>query len=117
MVLALSFSMGLPSVFMQGAAWARMLVSFSKEAPLTESLAMTFDGLHPCGLCKAVEREETSKKKQNLLHDAVKIVLAMPEGGLPLVLPRPVKVLRWETVSVTTGGIGREPPPPPPKIG
>ncbi|GAA5480158.1 hypothetical protein [Haloferula helveola] len=39
---------------LQCIAWANMLVSYSAEGGLMEGARMTFDGEHPCGMCKAI---------------------------------------------------------------
>ncbi|MEI6534381.1 MAG: hypothetical protein WCN98_03495 [Verrucomicrobiaceae bacterium] len=79
LVLALSFSIGLPWAFLQSAAWMGMIVSFAQEVPLAKAVAMTFDGKHPCKICKAAQRGESSQKKQDTTRASVKIELAAPE--------------------------------------
>ena len=49
-------SIGAPWMLLQGVAWARMAVSYSRDAgSVSRGLAMTFDGQHGCQLCKVVE--------------------------------------------------------------
>ena len=45
-------------------AWSRMLVDYSASVGIAEGVAMTFDGQHPCGLCKAIT-EQSRQKKDN----------------------------------------------------
>jgi hypothetical protein len=40
-----------------------MVVSYSQEGPLGQALAKTFDGRHPCALCKEIAKDKQSEKK------------------------------------------------------
>jgi hypothetical protein len=64
-VAALACSIGLHWGFLQSVAWVGMVVSYSQEAPLKEALAKTFDGKHPCCLCKAIVAGKKSEKKSD----------------------------------------------------
>ncbi len=79
LVLALSVSIGLPSALLQGVAWMGMIVTFSQKVPIAKAVAMTFDGKHPCKMCQAMQRGESSQKKQDAKQATVKIELAEPE--------------------------------------
>jgi len=48
----------------QSVAWVRMAVSYSKSAPLVKALTMTFDGRHPCELCKVVQAGKRSEREK-----------------------------------------------------
>jgi hypothetical protein len=56
-VAALACSMGLHWGFFQSVAWVGMVIHYSHDAPLTEALMKTFDGHHPCALCKETQGE------------------------------------------------------------
>lgn len=62
-VAALACSIGLHWAFFQSVAWMGMIVSYSHDAPLTEALTKTFDGKHPCCLCKQIAKGKQSEKK------------------------------------------------------
>lgn len=47
----------------QSIAWASMIVRYSERAPLAVALKETFDGKHPCCLCKAIAASHKSGKK------------------------------------------------------
>ncbi len=79
LVVVLSLSIGLQWVVVQGAAWVGMFVSYSKVTTISQSLSMTFGGLHPCTLCKAAQRGESTQNRQNPSNPPLKIVLAAPE--------------------------------------
>ncbi len=63
-VLALALSLGLHWALLQSVAWVGMVVTYSRSAPLKEALAKTFDGKHPCNICKLVRDGHKSERKQ-----------------------------------------------------
>jgi hypothetical protein len=58
---------------LQSVAWVTMVVNYSKEAPFTEAVAKTFDGKHPCKLCKLVTKGKTSEKRQDATKEKSKL--------------------------------------------
>jgi len=71
--LALASSIGLHWSFLQAVAWAGMIVSYSQEAPLGEAVAKTFDGQHPCTLCKQIAKGKQSEKKSDYKFELKKL--------------------------------------------
>lgn len=61
----LSLSLGLHWAALQTAAWTGMLVEYSRGASLHEAWQKTFDGQHPCGLCKLVQAGRAAEKEQH----------------------------------------------------
>ena len=47
---------------LQTVAWASMIVDYSRNGALTEAVEKTFDGRHPCRICKEIEKERMEKK-------------------------------------------------------
>jgi hypothetical protein len=62
-VLALASSIGLHWAFLQVVAWTGMVVTYSQTAPVSEAVAKTFDGRHPCKLCKEIDQAKKSEKR------------------------------------------------------
>jgi hypothetical protein len=62
-VAALACSIGLHWGFLQSVAWMGMVVNYSKTGTVGEALVKTFDGKHPCALCKAISTTKKSEKK------------------------------------------------------
>jgi hypothetical protein len=62
-------------VLLQCAAWAGMLVSYSHKDGITAGIEKTFDGKHPCALCKIVKKGSCDRQEQNapLLKSSMKI--------------------------------------------
>ncbi len=63
-VVAICLSLGLQWAALQGIAWTSMLINYSTKGSFAEAVTKTFDGQHPCPLCKAVETG--SEKKQDV---------------------------------------------------
>jgi hypothetical protein len=63
-VLVLVLSLGLHWAVLQTIAWTGMIVSYSRDASLSEALTKTFDGKHPCCLCKMIQKGRADEKKQ-----------------------------------------------------
>jgi len=62
-VALLCASIGLHWITVQSVAWGMMIVKYSRECPLPQAVAKTFDGQHPCNLCKHISTEQHSPKK------------------------------------------------------
>jgi hypothetical protein len=50
---------------LQGVAWTKMLVEYSQADGLRQGIIKTFDGEHPCELCKSISKSRESEKKQD----------------------------------------------------
>ena len=55
-VLSLCIASGGHWLALQTLAWAGMLVTYSQQTNITEAVDMTFNGRHPCSLCKQIEQ-------------------------------------------------------------
>ncbi|NOS72314.1 MAG: hypothetical protein HOP33_20615 [Verrucomicrobia bacterium] len=64
LVLALTLSLGLHWALMQTVAWTGMIISYSRDGSFTEAVSKTFDGQHPCCLCKVIQKGRAEEKKQ-----------------------------------------------------
>lgn len=64
-VLLLVLSLGLHWAALQTVAWAGMIVAYAKDASVREAISKTFDGRHPCPLCKAIERGRQQEQQQH----------------------------------------------------
>src|SRR6266436_3092918 len=65
MAAALAGSIGLHWAFFQSVAWVGMVITYSQESTLTDALGKTFDGKHPCALCKQIAKEKKAQKKSD----------------------------------------------------
>ena len=116
-MLALVLSLGLHWTVLQSAAWVGMVVAYSKDASIGEALEKTFDGAHPCSLCKMVEAgakddDGTGKEAQSAKIKKIDLMLATVEA---LVVPAPDG---REYLPLMQRPVLREncPPVPPPRV-
>nr|MCH1922634.1 hypothetical protein [Shewanella ferrihydritica] len=63
---------------MQAVAWTSMLADYSAQDGFVVGAKKTFDGEHPCCMCKAIQE---GKKKESGAHDKQ---LPAPNPGLML---------------------------------
>jgi hypothetical protein len=67
-LLAVFLTSGTHWVTLQAVAYASMIVRYSQDAPLRQAIARTFDGRHPCPLCRMVQKgRQDEEKKRPLL--------------------------------------------------
>ena len=74
-IFALCLSLGFHWLALQSVAWTGMLLANARHAPLSEAVAKTFDGAHPCDLCHVVAAGKKSEKKSEVLPTIVKLDL------------------------------------------
>jgi hypothetical protein len=75
MIFALCLSLGFHWIALQSVAWTTMLVANARHVPLSEAVAKTFDGAHPCDLCQAVASGKKSERKSEVLPAVAKMDL------------------------------------------
>lgn len=77
---ALLVSLGGHLLLLQTVAWSTMLLSYSESASLKEAAKKTFDGDHPCPLCKAVKESREEEKKLPMFKAESKKEMMAPAG-------------------------------------
>jgi len=50
---------------LQSFAWACMIGDYSKQGSLASAISKTFDGQHPCGLCRTIQQARQQEQTQN----------------------------------------------------
>ena len=91
MLLVLFAASGGHWMALQSVAWTRMLVSYSRGGQIATAGAKTFDGRHPCSLCKQIEQ---AKSSEPLPARAVEV-----ETQAAFVAPALVVIMRSEGTS------------------
>ena len=111
--LALCLSVGLHWSFLQAVAWTGMLATYASQGSLSQALQKTFDGQHPCKLCKIVRAGCESDSKQCPGSTVSKLDPWLHTEQTLFFFPQ----LIFHPVSVTLAGLTRsEPPPLPPPL-
>src|SRR5262249_25647376 len=67
---------------LQSIAWTGMVISYSHDAGWKEALKKTFDGKHPCQLCKAVAEGKKSENRQASQKSETKLDFFCSERSL-----------------------------------
>ena len=95
MAAALFFSVGGHLGLLQGVAWATMIHDFSRGGSLTQAVEKTFDGKHPCAMCKKIAKAKNSEASGEKAPVTVKVdkkaevFVKAPGSELPTPVSRP----------------------------
>ena len=87
-VVLLSLTLGWHWLALQSIAWASMLFERTQEASFSVAWTTTFDGQHPCRICKAVaegQADETGTASTLSVH----VLEASVPAATPLVISAP----------------------------
>jgi len=114
LTVALACSVGLHWSLLQSVAWTTMLLGNLQSLSITEAVTRTFDGKHPCSLCKAIAEGKKSEKKSDTIPSLKKFdglsqtptIAIIPPATFPQVAEIPA---RHEALTYA-------PPTPPPRL-
>jgi hypothetical protein len=112
-VIALVLTTGLHWATLQTVAWAAMLANNLRYESLTEAVSQTFDGEHPCCMCKAIAAAKKSGQKTELALSVQKF--EYPPATETLVLVAPTRFHLLPQASFSAEVLTHEPPVPPPR--
>lgn len=93
MALALFLVAGGHWAMLQSVAWATMVKDFSKTGSLTEAVGKTFDGKHPCAMCKKLTNARASEEKAPVtlkVDKKAEVFVASIRSEVPMPLARPI---------------------------
>src|SRR5215469_5729222 len=109
--LALCCSIGGHWLVLQSMAWATMFVDYSQRCSFKQAIVQTFDGAHPCDLCKQISKAKSSEKNQESARVATKADLICVTGKVAL-LPRLISFDYPRLVDQSSTTFHRPPSPP-----
>ena len=113
MAVALACSVGLHWSFLQSLAWTAMLADNLTTSSFSAALQRTFDGKHPCPLCKQIAAGKKSEKKAEFPGQLKK--LEFLPAAPRFVFVRPVRPGEPAWAKVSLNSLLRAPPTPPPR--
>ena len=96
MALALFLVAGGHWAMLQGVAWTSMVRDFSKSGSLTQAVEKTFDGKHPCAICKKIAKAKSSESSEEQAPASVKaekkaeVFVASALSDVPIPIARPI---------------------------
>jgi hypothetical protein len=113
LAFALCCSVGGHWFGLQSIAWASMVINYSQHCSFVKAVEQTFDGSHPCDLCKRISKAKDAEKKPDNQRSTPKADLICVVRQFALVPPlRPVAYS--EPAGFLVGG-SKQPPFPPPR--
>jgi hypothetical protein len=112
-VLALCLSIGAHWVVLQSVAWGTMVAQYAQHVPLSQAVAQTFDGDHPCNLCKRISAAQHSEKKSDKRTVTVKPDLICATRRI-ILRPRSVD-FHFARLTISASPLADSPPTPPPR--
>jgi hypothetical protein len=98
---------------LQTVAWTTMLADNLQSAPLQEALTKTFDGKHPCCLCKAIAARKESERKKEVAAQMQKIEFPPAGENFALIVPSQFQLV--PQANNFADPLAQKPPTPPPR--
>lgn len=111
---ALFLTTGTHWAVLQSIAWVNMMVCYSEKAPVAVALRETFDGHHPCPLCKAIAAAKKSEKKTEFTLQTPRLEFPPAPENFALVAPARFEFLPAANDS-SAESLPHKPPVPPPR--
>ena len=113
-VTALLAGIGGHWAILQSVAWATMLTENLQSGSMTEAVSKTFDGEHPCALCKRITEGKKSEKKSDAPGLKVKKQeFASEQAGFVFIAPTEFYLLG--SIHPSANSLSSTPPFPPPR--
>jgi len=97
---------------LQSVAWVGMLANNARHGSLSEAIEKTFDGNHPCGLCKVVSAGKKAEQKQTIVKVGAKLDFWLEPATCLLIAPRLAGYIPLQ-VHAFTARVETPPSPPP----
>jgi hypothetical protein len=113
LVLAVACSIGLHWVILQSVAWTSMLADNLRHDSLAQAVTHTFDGQHPCCLCKAIAAGKKSEKKSEFTP--LFKTLEFPPATEDFALIIPARFALPSSADIFARTLSETPPTPPPR--
>lgn len=114
LVALLCLSLGLQWAFLQGVAWTGMVISYARDGSVIEAVTKTFDGEHPCPLCKVVE-EGQKQDQEKTLDGKIKKLEAALLVALASLVPPPAQPVARVMSQQKAERLAASPPKGPPR--
>lgn len=102
-------------LLLQSVAWGGMLIAHSKTTSLSEAISRTFDGKHPCKLCKVVQAGRERETDRQTILPSPRIPDLFCELRGVIVPPCQAELPQVTSAPRRLHSIAHRPPTPPPK--
>jgi hypothetical protein len=98
LVIALVATLGAHWALLQTVAWTTMLADNLCTHSAKEAVTETFDGNHPCDLCKAIAAGKQSEKKTDFSFQSQKLEFPPLKENFVLIAPSQFQLLPQENL-------------------
>ena len=112
-IAALVVTTGAHWAALQTVAWTTMLAANLTTSSLTEAVSDTFDGEHPCPLCKAITTGKKSEQKSEATAPTLKMEFPPVSENLTLIAPSWFE--SFSPAKLVAESTSQKPPLPPPR--
>ena len=114
LLLALVSAINLHLPVLQVVAWAGMIVNYSRDAEISEAIEMTFDGEHPCPMCKVIQAETVKTDPDRIEAESlVRLILFIEPAASWTHTITPLDTLTFAPTSLSR--LTHQPETPPPR--
>ena len=112
-IVALVLITGAHWAALQTVAWTTMLANNVCRESFAQAVGSTFDGKHPCCLCRAIAAAKKSGKKSEAVSPVLKMEFPPAEKAVVFVPPAPFEPL--PPLAAFADSLSSPPPVPPPR--
>ena len=113
LTVALVATIGGHWAVLQTVAWTTMLADNLRAAPLAEAVEKTFDGKHPCTLCKQISAGKKSEQKSEFQLSLKKLEFTVHVTAYHFSPPQDFRLTGEPHITLST--LALAPPLPPPR--
>jgi hypothetical protein len=99
LVIALAAMLGAHWMLLQTVAWTTMLADNLCTQSVKEAVTETFDGNHPCDICKSIAAGKQSEKKTDFSAQSQKLEFPPVKENFALIAPHQFQLLPLENSS------------------
>jgi hypothetical protein len=112
-VVGLAITLGAHWMLLQTVAWTTMLADNLHDHSFTEAVTCTFDGKHPCCLCKAIAAGKKSEQKREFALQKQELKFTPAKENNFLFAPTQFELL--PLAGAFADSLTQKPPTPPPR--
>ena len=113
MIFAVLSATGTHWLALQSVAWTAMLAENLQTSSFQRALQCTFDGKHPCCLCKEIARDRQTEKKSDVQAEFKKLDYSYTSSEFVFCAPSQFYEIRAENCAAVS--LTRQPSVPPPR--
>jgi len=113
LIVALLGATGGHWAVLQTIAWADMLTTNLQTESVANALTKTFDGAHPCKMCKQISAGKKAEKKSELPLQLKKMEFVNERPGFVFAAPQDFRLA--PVLLSELDGLSRQPSVPPPR--